>query len=323
MGDKCRSRIGRGLNLAILTKIRQKALQILQKKRKENDERISVNPGLITNLCSPIPQFRGGHYIFSSRSPVIEEIKDFEQYLRQVLVQMKYFQTFSQKQMFYLCKDFTFFDFFYFPKIAIFKSFFWMRDILGDERLKSIPLSLTNFPYPNILELGREVTKAYNKIVSVEILNAESINSTIGQIQYYNETGVFASEEDLIQTCESLEEMIRHKELIAEKGVKFFPGESDLVPNGRCQYFLNEVILGNTTITVKLEGKIIKFIPHVVFKYMTTHDLRFGEYTMKYITKLMNRSTLISSSGSKERGKFFNRLRQKVRNLKLNHSMVD
>jgi hypothetical protein len=267
-------------------------------------------------------QIQSDAIVFNTRE-VVEEIRNLESYLKQVLDQVHYFQSFKDRKLYYLCKDFTLFHFFFIPGLAAFKSFFWMRDILGDERLKNLKFSVHQFPFPDIIALEQQIAKAYNKIDSIELMNLEIIASTIGQIEFYREAGIFASEEDMIKTCDSLEEMVNHVQAMAERGIKYFPGESELVANGSIELYLNEVIIGNNTIMAKLDGKLITFIPHAIMKYMNTRDSRFGDYTLKYFINLMNRSTLISTSGSKERSKFFNRLRQKVRNLKLNHSTVD
>jgi hypothetical protein len=267
-------------------------------------------------------QIKSDAIVFNT-TEMIQEIRDLELYLKQVLGQLQHFQQFSQRKMHYLCKDFPYPQYFLIPGLSSFKCFFWMRDILGDERMKHLKYSIDNFPYPEIMALSEQISKAYNKIDSIDIMNMECVNSTLGQIEYYKEAGIFASEDDYHKTCDNVELMVNHIQHMAERGKKFLPGESELVQNGTYQLFINEVILGNNTILAQLDGKIVSFIPHSVFKFMTTRDPRFGEYLLRHFTNLMNRSTLISGSGEKERSKFFNKLRQKVKNLKLNHSTAD
>jgi hypothetical protein len=52
------------------------------------------------------------------------EAVSFEDYLKGILGQLQYFNTFSQKEIFYFCKDMTFFHFFLYPVIAHLKHFF-------------------------------------------------------------------------------------------------------------------------------------------------------------------------------------------------------
>lgn len=264
-------------------------------------------------------QIQSDAIIFNSRA-LVQETKVMEEYLKDVFTQMKFFLSFKDRKMYYICKDFALFQFFYNPEITAFKCFYWMRDTMGDERLKNLKFSSKKFPFPEILLLGQEVAKAYNKIDSIEIFNLESISSTIGQIEFYKDAEIFASGEDMIQTCNGLEEMINHLQAMAERGVKFYPGESELVANGTFELYANEVLLGNNTILVMLDGKPTTFIPHAALTYMITRDPRFGDFTLGYFDKLINRSALISKVGEKDRRRFFNRMRKRIAYLKSNHS---
>ena len=50
-----------------------------------------------------------------------------EDYLKGILRQVKYFNSFPQRRMSYLCKDAPVFYFYLFPEIAAFKTFFWTK----------------------------------------------------------------------------------------------------------------------------------------------------------------------------------------------------
>src|SRR4030095_14462293 len=101
--------------------------------------------------------------IFNSRA-LVQDTKDIEEYLKEVLTQMKFFLSFKERKMYYICKDFALFQFYYNQELAAFKSFYWMRDTMGDERLKDLKFSHKKFPFPNVLALGQEIAKAYMKI---------------------------------------------------------------------------------------------------------------------------------------------------------------
>ena len=56
----------------------------------------------------------------------------FADYLSGLLNQLKYFNSFKDRQMFYLCKDMIYFHFYLYPEFAAFKTFFWPKCINND-----------------------------------------------------------------------------------------------------------------------------------------------------------------------------------------------
>lgn len=242
----------------------------------------------------------------------------FEEYLQGMLKEVKYFNTFHQKKMFYLCKDMTFFHFFIFPEIAAFKTFFWIRSILNHPDYKHEAFSIARFPFTECLEIGQQIIKEYNKIPSVELWNFESINSSINQLQYYRDSGMFATKEDFETVVVSLEKTIDHLQLQAEKGFKFHPQQSDLAYQAPLQFYVSEIILGNNTILVELDSVRHSFITYSVLNYMVCKDARFNEKSFASFNNLLIRAILISETGEKERHKFFHSLRERVQALRKN-----
>jgi hypothetical protein len=240
------------------------------------------------------------------------EIRDLKTYLEGVLQQVKFINSFEKKEMFLLAKDFAVFQFFLVPEIAAFKCFFWMRHILSDQRLADTKFSVRNFPFPEILELTKQLTKEYTQIDSVELWNEETVRSTLRQIRYYRDAGLFETKEDAEITQHAFNELLGHLQHMAERGAKFLKGESDLLKKGTFQLFVNEIILGNNTYIFKLNEKIHTFINYAVLKYISTQDPRFCDNIYNSFQNLVSRSTLISKVGEKDRNHFFNLLREEA-----------
>src|ERR1041384_3901828 len=93
----------------------------------------------------------------------------------------------------------------------------------------------------DIEELSMELTRAYNKIPSVEIWNTECINSVISQIEFYKDSGYFASSADIKTIYESLEASILHLKDMVETGCKFMPGENSQTKKNNFKFFYNRV----------------------------------------------------------------------------------
>ncbi len=175
--------------------------------------------------------------------------------------------------------------------------------------------SFEEFPYHDCFLLGQQVLKEYNQIPSVELWNLESMHSTLNQIAYYRDAGNFKSKHDLALVINAFVNMVDHLQLQAERGVKFMPGDTELSYRASIQFFINELILGNNTMVINLDGKKISMVTYSVFHYLFTKDPRFSTKVMASFDTLLNRSTLVSKTGEKDRNRFFNNIREKIKAL--------
>lgn len=243
---------------------------------------------------------------------IMHKDKEFTEYMKRGLAQFHYFNSFNNNQIQYLCKDSPIWYFFLFPELASFKTFFWSKTINNQPDLKNKIYSFSEFPFTECFIMGQKMLQEYNKIPSVEMWNLESFNSTINQIAYYKAAGNFKSKGDYQMVIDSLYKTLDHLDLQAERGVKFMPGSTDLAYKASYQFYVNELVLGNNTMVVYLDGNPISMITYSVFHYLFTSDGRFSEKVIESFESLLNRSTHISKTGEKDRNRFFNSLREKV-----------
>src|SRR5262249_47254674 len=103
---------------------------------------------------------------------------------------------------------------------------------------------------------------------------------------------------------------------MAELGVKSMKGESDLLKRGSFQLFVNELILGNNTYILRLDGKTHAYINYAVLKYLVTQDPKFCDNLYGSFQNLVSRSALISKVGERDRNHFFNALREEAIKLR-------
>jgi BetR domain len=240
----------------------------------------------------------------------------FIDYLKGMLTQFKYFNSFEKRKMRYLCKDLPIWHFYLFPEIGAFKTFFWIKTIQSHPDYSQKSFSLSEFLFEDCFAVGQEIIKEYNKIPCVELWNVESVNSTISQIRFYRDAGIFKNDSDAETVIDSFERSLAHLQRQAEVGVKFMPGQSDVAYRAVLQLYINEVIIGSNTILTELNEKKLSFIPYNVFSYMLTSDQRFNESSFNAFNTLTSRSTLISGTGEKERNKFFRSIKERVESLK-------
>jgi len=215
-----------------------------------------------------------------------------------------------------LCKDAPFWYFYLFPAMSAFKTFFWSKTIHNHPGLANKQFSLQEYPYHDCFAIGQQILEEFNQIPSIELWNLESIHSSINQVAYYRDAGIFRSKEDLDAVIESFQQMLDHLQLQAEKGVKFIPGATDVSYKAPIHFYVNELILGNNTILLKLENQRISMMTYSVLNYLITRDHRFADKAFSTFNTLLSRSALVSKTGEKERNRFFNTLRDKVNGLR-------
>jgi hypothetical protein len=256
------------------------------------------------------------------QAPGINNDVDFTNYLSGILTEFKYFNSFPNREMFYLCKDLPIWHFFLFPEIAAFKIFCWMKTIQNHPDYQHKVFSLSQFPFDGLYKTGHEILCEYNNIPTVELWSYETINSTLNQIQYYRDSSLFASSDDLDKVLASLTKMLAHIKNQAEEGVKYLPGLAPVSGKVPFRLFINEVLLGNNTTLMSLDKTQYCYINYNGLNYFKTKDKRFTSRSMLHFNTLMSRSTLISGTGEKYRNKFFNWLEEKLNKLNVEETYI-
>ena len=235
----------------------------------------------------------------------------FDQYLQDILRLLQYINSFDRKEISFMSKDIPLFHHFNFPELAAFKCFFWVKTILQNP-LYNKKRFVADDLQPSIHATCTKIIEAYNKIPSQEIWHAESIHATIRQIEYYKETKVFASKEDLNKVYVCLHKTIDHIEAQVEAGCKFAFCEQQPVKMAPLKFYINEFLLGDNTYLVTLNDSRMVLVNHTVLNTIRTKDSYFTACTDEHFQNIIRKSTQVSGVGEKERSKYFNVLREKI-----------
>lgn len=246
-----------------------------------------------------------------------ETPRDFKIYLQQMLDLILQANLFDNKQMYYLCKDLTFFHFYLYPELAAFKTFFWNKTIYNLPEYRTEQFSLKEYPFKECYQLGQRIIAEYNKIPSVEMWHEESLNSTLSQIEYYYHSGYFKTDDEMNQVLDALLNCLNHIQHQLELGYKFSLGTVGEGEGTTLHVHMNEIVIGNNIIQLELNGNRQVFINYSVLGYLHTRDERINNKIMNDFQILLNRSYQISNVGERQRNYFFNRLKKRVKSLKI------
>jgi len=241
---------------------------------------------------------------------------EMSDYLDGIANQLSYFASAEKKQIYYLNKDIPFFHHFMFPELAAFKCYFWSRYNLNYPQFNKGQFLISDF-IDLFNNKGKKISDLYLEIPSTEIWNLDCINTTIRQIDYYRESKIFSSIQDIITVYQCLEKLVDHIEQQVEHGAKFPFGQPDFSKKVKYTVFVNEFILGDNTLLIEIDHQRMVSLNHNVINYVITTDEKFVEYSWQTMNTLLKKSTLISEIGEKDRQLFFNNLRQRIHERKL------
>lgn len=254
--------------------------------------------------------FETDNFIFSGKL-VNPANFNFEHYLKKMLADIQVIKSFENAEFYFLNKDVPLFHHFQLPELAAFKFFFFMKTILSYPELADEKFTIEKVP-ASLKTIGKQIAETYCQVSSTEIWNIESINTTLQQIDYYRDSRMFAKKEDLLHIYDCMNLILLHTERQASMGKKFPVFLNENWAGNSYKLYNNEVFLGDNTILVDAGIFKITFLNHSVINYMATRDEVFCKHIHSSIQNTMQRSMLISSTGEKERVRFFNKMRDNV-----------
>lgn len=254
------------------------------------------------------------NYLFSGKLVNAANF-NFELYLKKMLADLEMIKSFDKAEFYFLNKDVPLFHHFQVPELAGFKFFFFMKTILSYADLANAKFSVEKIP-ESLKTIGKKIAETYCQVSSTEIWNIGSVDSTLQQIDYYRDSRVFERKEDLLRIYDCMHEVINHIEKLAAAGYKYPIFLNENWAGAKYTLYNNEVFLGDNTILVDAGHFRIAYINHSVLNYMGTRDAGFCNYIHQSIHNTMHRSLQISSTGEKERARFFNQIHENIKRRK-------
>ncbi len=234
------------------------------------------------------------------------DLDSFHQYLQRLLLDLKRIKSFENGELLFAAEDIPVFHHFNHPLLTSFKMFYWMRSIMNVPELEGHrfqPGALT----PDLLSTAKEIYDTYIEIPSVEIWTDETASSTLKQIEYYWEAGLFESTELAIAVCDDFITELQHLQRLCERGNK---------QGAPFRFYLNDIMIGNNCILIKAGHSKFTYLSHHSFNFMLTTDFNFSNQTEIWLDGMMQKSMLISGVSEKHRNRFFMQQIQRVNVLK-------
>ncbi|HEY4327114.1 MAG TPA: helix-turn-helix domain-containing protein [Mucilaginibacter sp.] len=260
---------------------------------------------------------KGSDSIVFSGKYVRPETFDFDMYLKQMLKDLTYLNSFKNRELIYFCKDMVVFYWFSYPELAAFKNFAWMKTLLQFPALAHQPFDFSVFE-KSLLETGVNIIKQYTLLPSIEIMNVGNIHTTLYQIEYYKTARMFSSDTDLEVIYQQLHALVDHLQRQAEAGVKFLPGEKQNSQSVEYNLYVNDFLVGDNSNLAIIEGSKMSFIAHNLVNYLSTSNENHTNYHHSFLKNVMSKSILLSKSGERLRAGFFYLIHEEIEKSKNN-----
>lgn len=232
-----------------------------------------------------------------------------KEYLQVMLKTFQQINSAKNKEILILASEMPPFYYFRFPEISLFKFFYHKRAILNDEYLsnKLFDISLID---ADLVRLCKDIHAEFIKIPTMEIWHDTTIDGTLGQIEYFWDSGVFAKKKDVLVILNQLLSLLDDLKLMAGRNSKILPTQEN-----NFVLYQSDIMLGNTTYNVNLDMGKMAFLRFNLFNSLTTTNIEFCNEAESWFKCVIKKSTKISGTAEKQRNKFFKLLYEKIKRL--------
>ncbi|MDA0778964.1 MAG: hypothetical protein O3C19_07870, partial [Bacteroidetes bacterium] len=210
--------------------------------------------------------------------------------------------------------DLPYFRQFGFKSLSRFKLFFWQRSVLNLEEFSTKKFD-ANESLGEYEEITDRIYQSYHGVSSVEIWAPETLDSTIKQIQYYLESGLFVDKTSAFQICDDIEALLTKLEGEAQSGRKRMLTDQDIV-SSTFEMYQSDIFLSNNCIQAVKDGRTYTYVSFNSFNSLMSFSPHFSEECNRWIEQIRSKSILLSEVSEKLRYQFFKSLRTKLDNLR-------
>lgn len=240
---------------------------------------------------------------------------DLDEYLQSVIEDFNKLKESEYIHLYFAAEDIPLFHHLEYEFLTPFKFFYWKKAVLNDPALEGVKFN-NNSITTKTKSLAQKIAEYYTNISSTEVWNEDTINSTLSQIKYFWEAGLFDSKDDAIMVCNDLLLLINQVKSQAELGLKY-SREQDK-PNSKNQtidLYASEVQIGNNSLFIQADKVKSSFLSFNNFNSLFTYNLEYCVENERWINNLIKKSILISSVSEKQRYKFFKVMFDRVKKL--------
>lgn len=165
-------------------------------------------------------------------------------------------------------------------------------------------------------EISQRISDNYMTYNSIEIWTFNILDNTLNQIKYFLEGRLFEKPEMSLILCEHLEKLVEKIAQILDLGSKA-PLLKTATHVGTALIYNNEISHTNNMIYVNSNTFRAIYKVYDNPNFLRSFSPLLCDYTEKWLGRLINNSTPLSSGNVKDRNNFINHLKSKIEKTKL------
>jgi hypothetical protein len=247
-------------------------------------------------------------------NPLTEQAESFGDYLSQLRAELQWMIPFEHKRLSYAAEDLPVFYHLYFPHLAKFKIVYWTKSIMNTGNVLGKKLEEIE-PDDSWTADADNIGALYQQIPSLEVWNEDTVKSTLQQIRFYWEAGLFAEKETALKVVDQLTSLLHMVQKQAETGRKYNPYTGASLA-GAFDFYISDLMIGNNCVMMSANQKTATFIGYNTFNFMRTTNRFFNEQTARWFDNLLSKSNPASKVGEKMRNQFFKNGQQQIEALR-------
>jgi len=240
---------------------------------------------------------------------VMSDESNFENYLLSIVHDLEIVSDNKTGKAIYAGEDIPLFHNFNLPALARFKYFYWMKSVMNVPALQGVKFS-SRLISDETLEAGRKLYDMYAKVPSIEIWTEVTPMSLFKQIEFFWESGLFETKEDVLAVCDDVKEVFRILEQSATQGCKFNSQGKQVGGANHYQLYCSDIEIGNNCILTDVNSVKTAYLAFNTFNKLSTRNRRFCEETDKWLKNLISKSNPLSGVSEKRRSQFFRKLNE-------------
>lgn len=206
--------------------------------------------------------------------------------------------------------DLPYFRQFGFQSLSRFKLFFWQRSVLNLPEFAQIKYD-ANDSISEYEDITKRIYTHYHGVNSVEIWAPETLDSTIKQIQYYLDSGLFTNLSSALAICNDIDALLQKLELEAQIGRKKIQTENGSI-SSKFEMYQSDIFLSNNCIQAFAGERIYTYVSFNSFNSLMSFSPPFSDECGLWINQIKSKSILLSEVSEKLRYQFFKSLRDKL-----------
>jgi hypothetical protein len=232
------------------------------------------------------------------KTKAVNKTEDLYSFFENTLDILSSFKFSKDSAIYYSAKDIPFFYTTSDTLLSRFKIYVWMN-LLNS---KQVFIPFIDFKPEPFSSKTKVLLEMYEEQNVIELWNDMTISSILLQVSFYSEIRLLR-EKDAVLILNELEDLIHYIEAKTEN-------------NPRFQIYQNELVHLSNDIFIDNGEQSTLAVPCNMFGYLLLDDVKTCKETLNYFEHQIKNCRSLNTAGHRDRKLFFNKMYQKIENLK-------